>query len=71
MDLKTFNEVKSLSVEECDPEQYEALLDAASREVFGISRAEAYRWIAQHATQQNWYQMCLDKATEIEERLQP
>jgi hypothetical protein len=71
MNLSQFNEIKSLSVEECDPEQYQALLDAASREVLGVSRAEAFRWIAQNATQQNWYQLCLDKAAEVEERMQP
>lgn len=71
MNLEQFSEIESLSVEECDPDQYAALLEAARREVLGVSRAEAYRWIAQNATQQNWYQLCYDKAAEVEERMQP
>ena len=71
MDYKEFQIVENLSCWEIDPEQLEALKDAASREITGQSAAAAYRWIAEHATQQNWYQLCLDKASEIEERMQP
>jgi hypothetical protein len=71
MSYKEFELVDNLTAEEIDPEQLQALKDLARREVTGQSRAEAYRYIAQHATQQNWWQFCYDKAAEVEERMQP
>ena len=71
MNYSEFELIEGLSCSEIDPEQLQSLKDAARREVTGQSRAEAFRWIATHATQQNWYQLCLDKAAEVEERMQP
>lgn len=71
MDYAEFRLIENLGVDEIDPEQLQALKDAARREVTGQSRADAYRWIAQHATQQNWWSLCYEKAEEVEERMQP
>lgn len=71
MTIDYFDALSSLSVDEIDPDQLQALKEAARRDIFGVSRAEAFRWIAQNATQQNWWYLCNEKADEIEERLQP
>lgn len=71
MTMEQFELAAEMSVDEIDPDQLALLISAARREVYGVSRAEAYRWIAQNATQQNWWSLCNEKAEEIEERLQP
>jgi hypothetical protein len=71
MNYKEFELLSAMSCEEIDPDQLATLVSLARREVLGISRAEAYRYIAQNATQQNWWNVCNEKAEEIEERLQP